>query len=76
MEARAKVSWQKAAEAEEIHLEDEGAVIGLRGSLGLLETMRDAAHSELHGTQLLVAGVLSSPFFPSPPRWVSFSKLP
>ena len=51
MEARAKVSWQKAAEAEEIHLEDEGAVIGLRGSLGLLETMRDAAHSELHGNE-------------------------
>ena len=51
IEARAEASKQKAAEAEETHRAAEGAVMELRGSLGLWETARDAARFELHGTQ-------------------------
>jgi hypothetical protein len=45
-----EASRQKVAEVEETHLAAEGMVIELRGSLGLLETVKDPARSELHGT--------------------------
>lgn len=65
MEERAKASWQKATEVEETHIAAEGMVIELRGSLGLLETVRDAACSELHGTQQLMVGAsFPLPSFP------------
>ena len=38
----------------------EGMVMELRGSLGLLETTRDATHFELHETQYLITGASSS----------------
>jgi hypothetical protein len=47
-EARVEVSQQKVAEVEEAHWTVEGVVTELKGSLGLLETARDAARSELH----------------------------
>jgi hypothetical protein len=56
MEARAEASRQKAAEAEETRPAAKGMVMELRGSLGLLETTMDAARSEHHGTQQLIAG--------------------
>jgi hypothetical protein len=52
-EARAEASRQKAAEAKETRVAAEGMVMDLRGSLGLLETAKDDARSELHGTQRL-----------------------
>ncbi|CAD6263977.1 unnamed protein product [Miscanthus lutarioriparius] len=65
IEVRAEASRQKATEVEEINLAAGGAVMELRGSLGLLETARDAAHFELHGTQQLMADVsFPLPSFP------------
>lgn len=51
MEARVEAIRLKAVEIEEAHRTTEGAVMELRASLGRLKTMRDASHSELHGTQ-------------------------
>ena len=65
MEARVEASQQKATEAEETHRVAEGAIMELRGSLGLLETMWDASYSELHGTRQLMVGVsFPLPSFP------------
>jgi hypothetical protein len=57
---RAEVSWQKVAEVEEARQTVEGMVTELRGSLGLLETMRDVARSKLHEAQQLIIGASSS----------------
>jgi hypothetical protein len=51
VEARTEASRQKGAEMEVTHLAAEGVVTELRGSLGLLETVRDAGCFGLHGTQ-------------------------
>lgn len=51
IEARAKKFWQKVIEVEEAHQMANGMVMELRGSLGLLETMRQATHFELCDTR-------------------------
>ena len=51
MKARAEVSRQKVVEVEEAYQMAEGVVMELRGSLDLLDTARDAAHSELREAQ-------------------------
>lgn len=58
-EARAEVLRQKVAEAEEARRMAEGTVAELRASLRLLETMREAAYSELRNTQQFIAGASS-----------------
>ena len=65
MEVRAEVSRQKVTEVEEARWMAERMVMELRGSLGLLEIMRDATRSKLHEAQQLITGASSSlPSFP------------
>ena len=76
-EVRTEASWQKATEVKETRQAAEGTIMELRGSLGLLETTRVAAHSELHGTQQLMVGVsFPLPSFPHLQGGVSCSEPP
>lgn len=55
----------------------KGVVTELRGSLGLLETARYAAHSELHEAQrLMVGAAFPLPSFPHPHGVVSCCRPP
>jgi len=53
MEVRAEAFWRKGAEVEATHRAAKEMVVELRASLSLLETARDAAHSELHDAPLI-----------------------